>query len=93
MADPNDNGKKGQGPPAAPKLTPEDIAAEVKVVLTKTGGVAMFGPLDNPPLILQLLSEGVAIAGQLVARAIPQRIIPVTAPLPPGAIPFGRAEE
>lgn len=91
MGDQNDNGKQGAGPEMPPQLRPEDIAAQVSVVITKDGKVAIFGPRDNLPLMLQLLSEAVAIAGQLVEQALPKRIIPVTGPLPPGAIPFGRA--
>jgi len=88
----DDNGNLGKGP-VLPKLNPEDIAAEVKVVLTKSGGIALFGPLDNLPLLLQLLSEGVAIAGQLVGQVLPKRIIPVTGGLPPGLNLRGRAGE
>lgn len=92
--DPGNNGKGNKNPDLQPppQINPEDIAAEVRLVLTKQGGMALFGPIENIPLMLQMLSDGVAITGQLAAKVLPQRIIPVNAPLPPpGTIPFGRA--
>lgn len=71
------------------KLNPEDIAQEVKVVLTKEGKIALAGPLDNLPLILKLLGAGIDIASQLVYNALPKRIIPATA-IPPLPLKFQR---
>jgi len=69
------------------QINPEDIAQEVKVVLTKEGKIALAGPLDNLPLILKLLGAGIDIASQLVYNALPKLIVPATSiptlPLPP----------
>jgi hypothetical protein len=69
----NDNGDKI-------KIEPEEIAQEVRVVLTKEGKVALAGPLDNLPLIIKLLGQGIDIASQLVYQALEaalsKRIIP-----------------
>jgi hypothetical protein len=86
------NGKNGPGPAGPPpiNLKPEDIAHQVSVVLTKDGQAAIMGDMDNLPMLLHLLSVGVDIVGGLVSQKLPQRIIPVTGPMPPGTIPFGR---
>jgi hypothetical protein len=90
MADENDKGKLEKGPEML-ELKPEDILHQVTVVITKDGQAAMLGPVENLPLCLHLLSQGIDIVVGLVQDALPKRIIPVTAPLPPGTIPFGRA--
>lgn len=91
MADPNDNGKMDQGQEMEMELNPENILHQVAVVMTKDGRTALLGPIDNLPLCLHLLSLGIDTVGALVQKALPKRIIPVSAPLPPGTIPFGRA--
>ena len=87
----SNNGKNGSPPPQPISLNPEDILHQVTVVITKDNRPAIIGDLDNLPLLLHLLSTGVDIVGGLVSQKLPQRIIPVTGPLPPGTIPFGRA--
>jgi hypothetical protein len=69
------------------KLDPEDIAQEVKVILTKDGRTALFGPLDNLPLVIKLLGQGIDIASQLLYNALPKRIIPATT-MPPLPLPL-----
>jgi len=87
----SNNGKGSTPPPQPMSLNPEDILHQVTVVITKNNQSAILGDLDNLPLLLHLLSMGVDIVGGLVSHRLPQRIIPVTGPLPPGTIPFGRA--
>ena len=86
----SNNGKNGPPPPKL-DLGPDNIAHQITVVMTKDGGLAILGDIDNIPLMLRLLSAGVDIVGGLVSQKLPQRIIPVTGPLPSGTIPFGRA--
>lgn len=88
----SNNGKGSTPPPPPVSLNSEDILHQVTVVITKDHRPAIIGDLDNLPLLLHLLSTGVDIVGGLVSQRLPQRIIPVTGPLPPGAIPFGRAD-
>ena len=86
----SNNGKNGSPPPQPISLNPEDILHQVTVVITKDNRPAIIGDLNNLPLLLHLLSTGVDIVGGLVSQKLPKRIIPVTGPLPPGTIPFGR---
>ena len=96
MEDMNGNGKGAVPPPPPPvppsALNPEDILHQVSVVITRDGTPAIIGDLNNLPLVLHLLSVGIDIVGGLVSQAIPKLIIPVTGPLPPGVIPFGRKD-
>jgi hypothetical protein len=66
-----------QSPLPSSSLRPEDILHQVSVVITKDGEAAIIGPLDNLPLMLNLLAQGVDIVGGLVSQAIPKRIIQV----------------
>ena len=96
MEDMNSNGKGAAPPPPPPgppsALNPEDILHQVSVVITKDNQSAIIGDLGNLPLLLHLLAVGVDIVGRLVSQAIPKLIIPVTGPLPPGVLPFGRKD-
>lgn len=77
----SDNGKENHQPPT-PSLQPEDIAYTVTVIVTKTGQTALLGDIDNLPVVLGLLGEGVAIASKLVEQALPKRIV-LAEDLPP----------
>lgn len=90
MADSNDNGKNGKGPTTPMKLGPDNIRHQVTVVLTTDNQYAIMGELDNLPLLLHLLSQGIDIVGGLVSKALPKRI-QVVGSLPPGVPPHGRA--
>ena len=104
----NDNGHHGpvhqalppppppdQGPP---DLSPENIAAQMKVVLTKDNRSAMMYPTNpdgtpNFPLLLDLLAEGVQTAANMLREQAPQeakRIVLVPG-VPPGVNLRGRA--
>jgi hypothetical protein len=98
-----DNGHHGPVKPAdpslpSPDLSPENIAAQVVVVMTKDGRYAMMYPADikktpNLPLALTLLAQGVQMVGNMLAEQQPKepsRI--VLAPgLPPRVDLRGRA--
>ncbi|MDI6754730.1 MAG: hypothetical protein QME78_10105 [Thermodesulfobacteriota bacterium] len=92
MADPKDNGNLGKGP-VPPDLSPENIAHQVTVAITKDGRPAIIGDLGNLPLMLYLLSQGVGLMGGLVSQALSKHIIPVTGGLPPGVNLRDRAGE
>jgi len=87
----DDNGNLGKGPDL--DLSPENIAHQVAVVITKDGQPVLIGPIDDLPLVLKVLAEGITILSKLVSQALPKRIIPVTGGLPPGVNLRGRAGE
>ena len=102
MTDKN-NGHHGPVNPAPPlpppDLSPENIAAQVVVILTKDNRSAMMYPANpdqtpNFPLALDLLSEGVRTVGNMLREQQPQepgRIVLVPG-LPPGIDLRGRAK-
>ena len=96
MEDMNGNGKGAAPPPppqgSPPAFNPEDILHQVVVGVTKNGVPFLIGLSDDLPLIINLLAEGLRITSKLVGQAIPKLIIPVTGPLPPGVVPFGRVQ-
>ena len=104
----NDNGHHGpvhQAPPppppsdlGPPDLSPENIAAQLRVVFTKDNRSAVMYPANpdqtpNFPLALALLAEGVRTVGNMLGEQVPQeakRIVLVSG-LPPGVNLRGRA--
>lgn len=95
MGNSNDNGKMGKGPqtsgPEQIPIRPEDILHMVSVVMTKDEQTYLVGSIDNLPLCLHLLSQGIDIVGGMVSEALPKRIILASPAPPPGTVPFGRA--
>ena len=100
----NDNGHHGpvnlaDQPLPPPDLSPENIAAQLRVVFTKDNRSAVFYPANpdqtpNFPLALALLAEGVRTVGNMLGEQVPQeakRIVLVPG-LPPGIDLRGRAK-
>jgi hypothetical protein len=100
-----DNGHHGPVNPAdqplgPPDLSPENIAAQMKVVFTKDNRSAVFYPANpdqtpNFPLALDLLAEAVRTMANILREQGPQeasRIVLVPG-LPPGVDLRGRAGE
>lgn len=104
MTDDKGNGHHGPVNPATPPLpppdlSPENIAAQVVVILTKDNHSAVMYPANpdqtpNFPLALALLAEGVRTVGNMLGEQQPQdpkRIVLVPG-LPPGIDLRGRAK-
>jgi hypothetical protein len=86
--DENKNGKDGTVVMKAP-INPEDVAMEVRMVLTKDGRAFLFFPDDKLPAVMALFSKSLDVLVGVVAQALGEqeqrRVIPVTqAQVPPG---------
>ena len=87
--DENKNGKDGTLVMKAPTINPEDVAMEVRMVLTKDGRAFLFFPDDKLAAVMALFSKSLDVLVGVVAQALGEqeqrRVIPVTqAQVPPG---------
>ena len=87
--DENKNGKDGKLVMKAPTINPEDVAMEVRMILTKDGRAFLFFPDDKLPAVMALFSKSLDVLVGVVAQALGEqeqrRVIPVTqAQVPPG---------
>jgi hypothetical protein len=85
--DENNNGEDGEL--TAPTFKPEDVAMEVRMVLTKDGRAFLFFPDNRLAAVMALFSKSFDVLTGVVARALGEqeqrRVIPVTrAQMPPG---------
>ena len=70
-------------------INPEDVAMEVRMILTKEGKAYLFYPTDNLPAALALFSKSLDVLVGIVRRTLEEqeqrRVIPVTqAQIPTG---------
>jgi hypothetical protein len=87
--DENKNGKDGKLVMKAPTINPEDVAMEVRMILTKDGRAFLFFPDDELAAVMALFSKSLDVLVGVVAQALGEqeqrRVIPVTqAQVPPG---------
>jgi hypothetical protein len=85
--DENNNGEDVEL--TAPTFKPEDVAMEVRMVLTKDVRAFLFFPDDKLPAVMALFSKSLDVLVGVVARALGEqeqrRVIPITrTQVPPG---------
>jgi hypothetical protein len=85
----NGKGELKAPPPAPTSINPEDVAMEIRMILTKDGKAFLYFPDNKLPAVLALFSKSLDTLMGIVARTLGEqeqrRVIPVTqAQVPPG---------
>jgi hypothetical protein len=80
--DENKNGKDDKLVMKAPTINPEDVAMEVRMILTKDGKAFLFFPDDKLAAVMAFSSKSPDVLVGVVAQALGEqeqrRVIPIT---------------